>query len=1153
MLPPRTYPGLFASFACSMTMMQSLAYAEKMEDTLSFNQRISTAPSSKKEGARFLRFAHCDDFFLFSHLLRVVLVILIISGSLLTATSLLFSPVHAATKSQYTIHVHPPKPMKEPAKPLLAYKSHQKTRLLSTSLSSTIPFDGTGQLPFYTYITHAITSPTCTCGKKELLVNVANGNLIFHSVEMQIHGTAGLDLSIEAYYNSQASYSRDLGQNWVLSLGHDVRLDLSNPSSGITYHGPSGYAAYFAYNASSGKYTDAPGLNATLTKNGDGTYTLSFHKTGARFIFASGSHLIAVKDKNNNTISLSLDGDNDVKSITDTHGRVISFSHNTVFGTGHSPEGQVTQFSDPTGRTATYSYTNNQLTSETDLNGKTTSYKYSGSDLVQITDPMNNITKIGYNNTHQVTSITDSKTGVMTFTYNAGSTIVNDQRQHNTTYNYDTMGKVISVVNDNGLTTSNRAYTSNYDMNSFQDGLTNTTTAAYSTDGYNNLMSTTDGNNVTTSLTYPTGGSQPYYPTGTKDAQANASSYVYDTYGNLTSSTNTSASPPIGTSQTYNSDGTLHTSKDADGYTTTYGYSNGDLTSITPPAPQHSETLGYDTLSRISMVTDGNGNQTSYTYNKLDRIQTISYKNASGGDTSSITYSYDDDGNVLSVADSTGGTTSFSYDSLNRQTKKILPDSSVTTYTYDATGNLTSLTDRGGTVTYGYDNLNNMTSLTQPKGTGTETLTFGYDVYGRRISIGYPTNSDGTTTWITYDKGGRVTDITTYGQYSTEEDYSYSYTNPNGPSGNYGSLRYSMTSYLNDSSIGTTKYSYDALNRLIGAATTTGNTYPMTSSYSYDANGNRKTGSTTGSGASTPYSYTYDYSNTSNQLVQVNQSSCSNDGNGNQTGCGSSYKETYNARNQTTSMSSPDGSLSDQYLGSNSDERVQTTGSNAATYTYNILGLGTEKNAGNLIAYTRDNKGNLISERTPGGNFYYLFDGLGSVVALMPPSAVGVTDTYLYDPYGVTEHQTGSQYNPWQFADGYFDASTLYYKYGMRYYDRFGRWTQQDSRPAANPYIYANDDPVNEVDPSGQGCGLDIVGDATTVFSIIQSAAVVLPITAGVLSGEAVAEAALAATFFTLTGPLASAIVLGVSLGLLILLIPNTIAECSGKPAPFTF
>ncbi len=147
-------------------------------------------------------------------------------------------------------------------------------------------------------------------------------------------------------------------------------------------------------------------------------------------------------------------------------------------------------------------------------------------------------------------------------------------------------------------------------------------------------------------------------------------------------------------------------------------------------------------------------------------------KNSSGNNASSITYNYDDDGNLLSVVDSSAGTTSFTYDTLNRQTKKTLPDNSTITYTYDATNDLTSLTDAGGLVTYGYDNLNNMTSLTQPKASGgTETLTYGYDVKGERITIGYPGGSDGTATFITYDQGGRITEITTYGQYVTESLY----------------------------------------------------------------------------------------------------------------------------------------------------------------------------------------------------------------------------------------------------------------------------------------------------------------------------------------------------------------------------------------------
>jgi RHS repeat-associated protein len=66
--------------------------------------------------------------------------------------------------------------------------------------------------------------------------------------------------------------------------------------------------------------------------------------------------------------------------------------------------------------------------------------------------------------------------------------------------------------------------------------------------------------------------------------------------------------------------------------------------------------------------------------------------------------------------------------------------------------------------------------------------------------------------------------------------------------------------------------------------------------------------------------------------------------------------------------------------------------------------------------------------------------------------------------------------NAWRYASGYYDVSTGLYKFGIRYYDAAtGRWTQRDpvggsltETVKANPYVYAGDDPVNLVDPSGR-------------------------------------------------------------------------------------
>jgi RHS repeat-associated protein len=140
--------------------------------------------------------------------------------------------------------------------------------------------------------------------------------------------------------------------------------------------------------------------------------------------------------------------------------------------------------------------------------------------------------------------------------------------------------------------------------------------------------------------------------------------------------------------------------------------------------------------------------------------------------------------------------------------------------------------------------------------------------------------------------------------------------------------------------------------------------------------------------------------------------------------------------------------------------------------------------------------GLLNHERSPDGKKYYsLFDGLGSIVG-MTDSAGNDVNRYDYDPYGniISQQEQSGLNNPWKFAAGYLDSSTGLSKFGTRYYDpTLGRWTQLDS--AGTGYVYANDDPVNEVDPSGKvtlNCGTANIELSQGVFSgtadLLQSA-----------------------------------------------------------------
>ncbi|MDQ0028492.1 RHS repeat-associated core domain-containing protein [Arthrobacter bambusae] len=121
----------------------------------------------------------------------------------------------------------------------------------------------------------------------------------------------------------------------------------------------------------------------------------------------------------------------------------------------------------------------------------------------------------------------------------------------------------------------------------------------------------------------------------------------------------------------------------------------------------------------------------------------------------------------------------------------------------------------------------------------------------------------------------------------------------------------------------------------------------------------------------------------------------------------------------------------------------------------------------------------LISMRTGAGSFYYTTDALGSII-LLTDSTQGKAATYSYDSRG-NATSTGAQAanNPWQYAGGYYEASTNRVKFGARYYNPYrGRFTQTDpSGQEANRYAYVKCNPINATDPSGLDLSFgDIVG-----------------------------------------------------------------------------
>ncbi len=292
-----------------------------------------------------------------------------------------------------------------------------------------------------------------------------------------------------------------------------------------------------------------------------------------------------------------------------------------------------------------------------------------------------------------------------------------------------------------------------------------------------------------------------------------------------------------------------------------------------------------------------------------------------------------------------------------------------------------------------------------------------------------------------------------------------------------------------------TDYGY-SIDRLSSATTTSGGSTTESFSYSYDPNGNATT---------TNYDYNQDNELTCSHTGSTCGTGATNfsyDGAGNLLGIdgpgtSSDYSFTYNAKEQTTSISPPGAggavALSYQDVG---EVKLITEGS--TRYGYNITGLAAE-NAGNsgtanTTTYLRDNLGTLVEERVPDmgastfTHYYYLFDAHGSVLGLTDDSGhlVGGT-TYRYDPYGKVLRDPSAATtatNPWTFDAGYRDPQSGLYKFGARYYDQdLMRWTQLDPKAgkASDPmtldrYLYVEDDPCDRSDPNGQSTIMEGLG-----------------------------------------------------------------------------
>ncbi|MEU3246956.1 RHS repeat-associated core domain-containing protein [Streptomyces sp. NPDC006875] len=875
---------------------------------------------------------------------------------------------------------------------------------------------------------------------------------------------------------------------------------------------------------------DAAGNQTSVRAPSGATTTQSFDQSGRVITSTDARGNASGADPTAFTTKYAYDDGDRLLKVTDPKGRITTRGYDDVgnptsitdatqktTSTTYDAANRATGGTDAAGNTTQRSYdAMGRLLSATDAAGSRTTYTYdkagrslsmttprgntAGADAVQYT------WKYGYDAVGNNTTVTDplNHTTATTYTADGLPESVTDPLGNVQTYSYDDMGNVVRAMDALNRTTIS-TYNANNQVATVRDRNSNTVTYGY--DAAGRLTSQTSPMGNKTTYAYNTDGllTDTVEPRGNVTG-ADPAQYTwhtsYDASGNATGQTD-----PLGnkTSNTYDTVGNVTESTDALGKKTGYGYDDLDrLTKITAPDGGIT-TLGYDALSNLTSRLDANQHTTAYAYDKAGHITKItdplaratSYAYDADGNrttitnarsqsisntfdgrgllskttysdgTPSVTYTYDAAGRISTVADGTGtrtltydaearpltitspGSTNpfkYTYNGDGTVKSRTYPDGYAISYVYDADGRIKTQATSGKTVTYGYDPAGNLTSAQLPTTTPlTESRT--YDRVGNLASV-----SEGTgARQLTRDPNGRIVsdqfkDATTTGLASR---YGYDDT---------GHLTQACTDTLATTSClgGTsgTVYSYDKVGNLSTTktgATTVTNTFDAadqltkrvvgttTTNLTYDTDGNL-TKDATGT-------YAYDAaSRIKSATIGANSFTFGYDADGNRT---TSNKNGTLDRTTRWDLNNPLAQIATD---------TNSTGALIADYNYNPAGIP-----------------QAINQTT--GVFYLLHDPQDSISAVRDATGAA-TYTYKYSPWGEatgTAATTNGQNSPFAF-DGQYTDPYLTGRLALRarsYAPALGRFATTDPVPAdvgsanSSLYVYANNDPVNQADPSG--------------------------------------------------------------------------------------
>ena len=426
----------------------------------------------------------------------------------------------------------------------------------------------------------------------------------------------------------------------------------------------------------------------------------------------------------------------------------------------------------------------------------------------------------------------------------------------------------------------------------------------------------------------------------------------------------------------------------------------------------------------------------------FDQLARLTSETGSGTGVTSATRSFDHDLAGLRIAAShPDGDLTFEYDDRGLMIEADAPGGTAgdATFTYDPAGRLTERVDDAGTTTFTWTARNELATIADPL--TSITISHTWDDASQPTAITYGTGTPPTRT-LSWDDLGRLdTDTLVNSSQTTVAEFDYGYDSD----GNITSVDIDLGGNSLD---GLHDYEYDRAGRI----TEWTDPSQATVGYTWDDAGNR-----TDAGAD---SFTYD---DRNRLVT------SPDGN-----------LTYDPRGTLNAIDTTDydfdglgrllavGSIDFTY---DSLDRI----AERETVDFTYSGTSIDPTTVGTNSWSRSPAGRLIAQDdgttswlvglNRHGDLSYLFGTTGTV-----------TDTVIYDPFGVSAATTGSNGSDLGYQGDYTDPTSGEIWMGARWYSpadagfrsRDTIFGELSTPVSLNRYTYAHNNPLLYWDPNGQ-------------------------------------------------------------------------------------